>query len=277
VTTLPPPGWYPDPTASAPGPKRWWDGGTWTEHVEASPAPVIAPVSSYDWGAEVSRYGEPEPKNRREFDDSLYVYVPSRSGTVSVWLIALAPIVSLLWAALIIVVIAATQSAFLMIIAALLWPLANLAWAVRDKRRLSQFGFLTPAQWAWIFLGPLAYLIARYVRTRKEAGIGKAPLVTYLAINGAFVVLSVALTLLAPTLVTPYMADVVETEIAQQELARTGIAYTVDCPESGDYFSTTEWHTCTVVDPATGAIGTTTAIFSTNAARPYSYTEPVFD
>jgi uncharacterized protein YxjI len=40
----PPPGWYPDP-AGGPG-TRWWDGASWTEHVQqpaAPPPPVPAP------------------------------------------------------------------------------------------------------------------------------------------------------------------------------------------------------------------------------------------
>lgn len=42
----PPAGWYPDPNASAGQPPtlRYWDGGTWTEHV--APMPVAAPYAS---------------------------------------------------------------------------------------------------------------------------------------------------------------------------------------------------------------------------------------
>jgi len=38
VTPPPPPaGWYPNPDGTAS--LRWWDGGRWTEHVHATPAP----------------------------------------------------------------------------------------------------------------------------------------------------------------------------------------------------------------------------------------------
>ncbi len=40
----PPPGWYPDP-AGTPG-TRWWDGQSWTEHVQQAAATPPAPVST---------------------------------------------------------------------------------------------------------------------------------------------------------------------------------------------------------------------------------------
>ena len=39
-------GWYPDPAGS--GGTRWWDGSTWTEHVQA-PAPAPAATHLPPW------------------------------------------------------------------------------------------------------------------------------------------------------------------------------------------------------------------------------------
>jgi uncharacterized RDD family membrane protein YckC len=38
--SLPPPGWYPDPTGQSL--HRWWDGARWTEHTGTPPSPVQA-------------------------------------------------------------------------------------------------------------------------------------------------------------------------------------------------------------------------------------------
>jgi hypothetical protein len=43
--TTPAAGWYPDPAGS--GDARWWDGATWTQHVQ----PVGAPAGP-TWGAQ---------------------------------------------------------------------------------------------------------------------------------------------------------------------------------------------------------------------------------
>lgn len=43
MASSPAPGWYPDPQDAAR--QRWWDGGAWTEHVNASLTPGGAPAA----------------------------------------------------------------------------------------------------------------------------------------------------------------------------------------------------------------------------------------
>lgn len=42
MTSIPPAGWYPDPSAEGTGHQRWWDGSAWTAHVQPAAAPAYA-------------------------------------------------------------------------------------------------------------------------------------------------------------------------------------------------------------------------------------------
>jgi hypothetical protein len=58
--TTPAAGWYPDPAGSSNA--RWWDGVTWTEHLQpaaapASPAWGAQPAPAQPWGARSPQWG----------------------------------------------------------------------------------------------------------------------------------------------------------------------------------------------------------------------------
>src|SRR3954452_4038806 len=44
VSSLPPPGWYPDPRGGSLAQLRWFDGSAWTDHVGASPLQPASPL-----------------------------------------------------------------------------------------------------------------------------------------------------------------------------------------------------------------------------------------
>jgi uncharacterized RDD family membrane protein YckC len=52
-----PPGWYPDPQGS-PGSQRWWNGATWTEHVQASGSPPPPSSAATSSGQFLASYGQ---------------------------------------------------------------------------------------------------------------------------------------------------------------------------------------------------------------------------
>ena len=270
--TLPAPGWYDDPFQQVAGQQRWWSGEAWTDFVEAppeaaampvpTPAPVLAPAVApaglfgqpqpFDFGAldrvpsaapaadipVPGAYGggdegyQPMSSARRSVP-VVYKNIPSRWGTVSVWMIALLPILQILAVVLVAVVMFASGFNPLAIIGALLVPpLLVIAWVIRDRARLDSFGYdAIPSGW-WILLGPIAYLIARYVVTRREANKGAAPLVTYIVVWLALTVASAVLTFAAPAFVGGIVSDEAERSIAAELDGTLGGRHTVICPPS---------------------------------------------
>ncbi len=54
-----PAGWYPDPQPPAPGTppqQRYWDGGTWTQHVAPIAQPTDAPQAAGGYGTQPTQY-----------------------------------------------------------------------------------------------------------------------------------------------------------------------------------------------------------------------------
>lgn len=156
MSSTTPPGWYPDPSGRHG--TRWWDGAGWTEH--AGP-----PTSQM-----------PRPRLPDE----------TSTTTVSVWVLALLPLVSLpvtfLYQPHVRYTVldpggfrtvdpssVYTAGYFLLQAFTLLVYAAGVVLAFLDHRALRRRGVVRPFPWPWAFLAPVVYLIGRYVVVRKVA------------------------------------------------------------------------------------------------------------
>ena len=63
--------------------------------------------------------------------------------------------------------------------------MASFALAIRDRQQLTLRSHQSTASPAWIFLSPLAYLIARATHTRRQAGRGWAPAIVFVLVSAA--------------------------------------------------------------------------------------------
>jgi Protein of unknown function (DUF2510) len=149
-----PAGWYPDP-AGGDG-KRWWDGATWSAHVQEAPAPP--PVATF--GA----YVPPEARALAPLPTAGEAGI---AYTRTSWWLAWSPI----W---VVVPQATVVGVFYSIAPPPLAPLVLglavvniVVWAVLlrmayvDRTALHSGGNNSAASPLWVFLTPLAYLIVR--------------------------------------------------------------------------------------------------------------------
>jgi len=210
-----PAGWYPDPLGQAR--HRWWDSTTWTQHVTAGPRTTAAP-SSLGMRDSLTTPGPDIPDRMRERQaqevssaapgrQSDYVpmamhprtqvslkSLPKMWATVSVWTIAVMPLVQLA-AILALIFLLSDFGRFMQLATGFVFLLWCAVLATRDRRTLVAAGHPDTASPWWLLLSPLAYLIARTIKVRHTTGSGSAPLWTYLTLAtlpaiGMFVYLS---------------------------------------------------------------------------------------
>lgn len=155
------------------------------------PTPLIAPVTAFDWGHEVDKDSSRFARVMERVDE--YRFIPSRWGTVSVWLLASTPWFALVYVFIVFLLIGLGVAEYLLYATLALPTLVTLALAQRDRKRLLAWGHRTVAHWAWSLLGALAYLIARSVVLRTQTGVGSLPLwiwiINLFAVAGAYLLL----------------------------------------------------------------------------------------
>ncbi|HEY2644108.1 MAG TPA: DUF2510 domain-containing protein, partial [Galbitalea sp.] len=234
---------------------RWWDGSAWTAHLAAPP--TAGPTQSYGGTA-------PAP-NAYSADGFGYGAItiesatPSHWNTVSVWLLVFSYlIVGIVTAFAIPIGFASNggvQGALLLLVVTLVVMLVFvILLAALDQRALRKYGFERTASPWWMLLYPIvgsfAYLIARTVRVRREAGRGGAPLWTALTLFAVYLVL-VGLALPAVNAQRDVAARRLFESQVTQGLDSRGGNYSLTCTpqqfslDIGSHFS------CTAVDANT--------------------------
>ena len=169
----------------------------------ASTAPSLLPVRAPD-AAVAAPATIPDDIEYRPFGmtpriTTGTVEAPTHVNTGSVWLLAVLP--TILLGAITALALLAAEFYTPFILGGLIFvsAIGSLALAVGDRRRLVQRDHRSTASPAWTLLTPLAYLVARAVRTRQQAGRGWAPAGVFVVLNlgGAAAVVLIPLDLAA--------------------------------------------------------------------------------
>jgi hypothetical protein len=270
MSSTPPPtpaGWYTDPGGS--GQLRWWDGAAWTAHLAAPPP--AAPTQSYgtqSYGTQsygTQSYGE-TPLTRNAYSTEGFGYgamtiesaTPTHWNTVSVWLLVFSYLIVGIVTAFAIPIGVASNSGvegalLLLVVTVVVMLVFVILLAALDQRALRKYGFERTASPWWMLLYPIvgsfAYLIARTVRVRREAGRGGAPLWTALSLFAVYLVLVIIALPVANSQRDVAARRLFETQVTQGLDSRGG-NYALTCPPQfslavGSHFS------CTAVDANT--------------------------
>jgi hypothetical protein len=272
TTRVVPAGWYQDPADDAK--VRWWNGITWTEHVESKPAGAGAAVAgalaiesgtdevqqleqqfnlSSDGTETMSRRASLALDHRGPDTGTIPIQgvaLPRlkapKTSTASAMLLAFIPLfTTVLSAVAAYVYFYVTPTPLVFAVAVVLWIMGFL-WAIGDSRALQTRGLPAPSALLALALplvGPLLYLI---VRTRR-VGAG-LPLFTFLGLLLIAVVLPVGLGLAGAA---PTVTKALEVQSAvSADLVGSGAATSVSCPPIVESTAAGSVFTCDAVTPA---------------------------
>jgi hypothetical protein len=149
-------GWRADP--DDPAHERWWDGVSWTEFTREAPPPPSPIARRIPVREQIHR--PPDPSTRA------VAWIAWSPGWVTFVLLPLA-----------LLGFASALASLLVPVTAGLAFLVLGALAVRDRRQLYDRGFPERPSPAWMLLGPVGYLVARW----RALGEGRAELVLCVA------------------------------------------------------------------------------------------------
>lgn len=167
-----------------------------------------------------SEYERPQ---RRIADASQQIYTPT------VWIIAMIPLAQIVAILLCVSSGAESLSSVVPIVIGILPYVAAIVLAFFDRAALLRSGHHEPAHWAWAFLSPVVYLIARSVATNREFGKGMAPTLVWASLT----LLQAISVIAVPGIIISVMPGVFTAEAEQSIVADAAIVGTtldVACP-----------------------------------------------
>lgn len=263
ATRVVPAGWYQDPANAAN--VRWWNGITWTDHVEVKPTgqqAASAGALALEARAMERQHGITTAENDiimsavqgdtqagKPRTGTIAIVGPQSAvstGTISSWLLAVTPVIALLLTLIAgYVFFYVTPTPLVAAVAVVVYVLGFL-WAVGDSRTLATRGH-TIASPLWTLalpvIGPLLYLI-----NRRRRAVGSSPLIAFL------VLLAITAGIPLVGIATGGAAVVTKALEVQQavraDLVGTGAATSVTCPPILESVAAGTVFTCDAVIPS---------------------------
>ena len=197
ATRVVPAGWYQDPANAAN--VRWWNGITWTDHVEAKPADQQAAAAgalALEARAMERQHGittaendiimsaaQGDTQSGMPRTGTIAIVGPHKAastGTVSSWLLGVTPAIALVLTILAgYVFFYITPTPLVAAVGVVVYVLGFL-WAVGDSRALASRGHqIASPLWtlALPVIGPLLYLV-----NRRRRAPGSSPLIAFLVL-----------------------------------------------------------------------------------------------
>jgi hypothetical protein len=259
ATRVVPAGWYQDP--ANPANVRWWNGITWTDHVEAKPADQQAAAAgalALEARAMERQHGITTAENdiimsaatdeARPRTGTIAIVGPHKAastGTISSWLLGVTPAIALVLTLLAgYVFFYVTPTPLVAAVGVVVYVLGFL-WAVGDSRALAARGHkIASPLWALGLpvIGPLLYLV-----NRRRRAPGTSPLIAFLVL---FVIAAgIPLAGIASGSAVTITKALEVQQAIRADLVESGAATSVTCPPILESVAAGTVFTCDAVLP----------------------------